>query len=132
SMAGALESLRRALTHPRLIHWSPDTGQTQIMEELGFLLPKQVILESLPSLPEFLPRASIVKESGGSSVRFIGHFYQEPPRYPRQALKEMAERAIPQWLADTRQPVWNVLAGHVKGMDRDERSRLGLDRDQTY
>ncbi len=132
SVVGALETLRQSLTHPRLIHWSPDTGQTQIMEELGFLLPNQVIQESLPSLPVLLPQEPGLKDGGMPGVGFVGHFYQEPPVYPRVALGAVAEGAIREWLADSGRPLWYVLADHIDGMDRDRRKQLGLDRDQTY
>ncbi|MBZ5676854.1 MAG: glycosyltransferase [Acidobacteriia bacterium] len=132
SAAGAMETLRRSLTDPRLIHWSPDTGQTQIMEELGFLLPGHVIQESLPSLPGFHSPTSSVKEASAPGVAFIGHFYQEPPVYPDVDLEILANGAIREWLLDTKQPLWYVLAGHLDGMDPDQRKQLGLDRDQTY
>jgi len=132
SASGAMETLRRALTHPRLIHWSPDTGQTQIMEELGFLRPDRVIQESLPSLPCFHSPTASVKEASAPGVAFIGHFYQDPPEYPDPALEILATEAIQEWLSDTRQPLWYVLAEHLDGMDPDQRRRLGLDRDHTY
>jgi|GEM_PF-1623136 len=132
SAMGSLETLRRSLTHPRLIHWSPDTGQTQIMEELGFLLPNHVIQESLPSLPGFVPRASGLNDGSTRDVGFIGHFYQEPPAYPHAVLRNLAEGAIQDWLPDSGRPLWYVLAEHLDGMDRDMRKLLGLDRDQTY
>lgn len=132
SAAGALETLRRSLTHPRLIHWSPDTGQTQIMEELGFLLPNHVIQESLPSLPGFLQQESSLKEPSTTRVGFIGHFYQEPPAYPRVALEAVADAAIREWLADRGRPLWYVLTNHIAGMDPDWRKQLSLDQDQSY
>jgi hypothetical protein len=98
SAAGAHETLRKSLTHPRLIHWSPDTGQTQIMEELGFLLPDHVIQESLPSLPGFLPQESSLNEAGTPGVGFIGHFYQESPAYPHVGLRTLVEGVIQEWL----------------------------------
>ena len=132
SATGSLETLRRSLTHPRLIHWSPDTGQTQIMEELGFLRPGHVVQESLPSLPGFFPQGASLHDGSTPSVGFIGHFYQEPPEYPRVALGAVADGTIQEWLADSGRPLWYVLADHMDGMDRDKRKLLGLDRDQTY
>ena len=132
SAAGAHETLRQSLTHPRLIHWSPDTGQTQIMEELGFLLPGHVVQESLPSLPGFLPQESSLQDGSTPSVGFIGHFYQEPPVYPHVGSRTLAEEVIQEWLSDSGRPLWYVLAEHLDGMDRDMRKQLALYRDQTY
>ena len=134
SASGALEALRQTLTHPRLIHWSPDTGQTQIMTELGLLLPNRVIQESLPSLPGFVPQATRpnLGESGTPSVGFVGHFYQEPPAYPRIELRNLADGVIQEWLPDSGRPLWRLLGEHLDSMDRDTRKQLGLDRDQTY
>ena len=56
SVAGALGTLRRALSNPLIVHWSRDSGQTRIMRELGFVRPDQVVQTGTPALPEFLPR----------------------------------------------------------------------------
>ena len=129
SAAGARQTLRQTLTDPRLIHWSPDTGQTQIMEELGFLLPKQVIQESLPSLPGFVPQAA---RSNLNTVGFIGHLYQEPFAYPDVRLAALAEGAIQESLADGRRPLWYLLMDRISRMDPDLRKQLALHEDQTY
>ena len=134
SVAGASETLRRSLTHPLLIHWSPDTGQTQIMEELGFLQPNHVIQESLPSLPSMLPRGtrpSLTKDRT-TSVGFIGHFYQEAPAYQDGELGDLAEAIIQRWIPVSGQPLWYALADHLAGVDPDLRTRLALDPDQTF
>jgi Glycosyl transferases group 1 len=132
SAAGAHETLRQALTHPRLMHWSPDTGQTKIMEELGFLLPDHVIQESLPSLPGFLPQEASLNDGGTPKVGFIGHFYQEPPAYPHVGLRTLAEEVIQEWLTESGRPLWYVLADYLAGMDPDLRKWFALHEDQTY
>jgi len=131
SSSGALETLRRSLTHPRLIHWSPDTGQAQIMEELAFLRPDCLIQEPLPSLPGFSQPGPGTNAGNAAGPGFIGHFYQKPPAYPIEALGAIADEAIREWLADTGRPLWHVLAGHIARMDPERRARLCLDRDQT-
>jgi hypothetical protein len=134
SVSGALETLRRSLTHPLLIHWSPDTGQTQLMDGLGFLLKNRVIQESLPALPGLLPQAvpSALNGSGAPSVGFVGHFYQDPPSYVDPALEALALRAIETWMPAAEGPLWNVLAEQIAGMDPELRERLALHPDQTY
>lgn len=134
SVAGACETLRRSLTHPLLIHWSPDTGQTQIMEEFGFLQANPVIQESLPSLPFLLPRGTQPNRTEGRTTRavFIGHFYQEAPAYQAGELGILAEGIIRQWIPVSRQPLWYVLADHLAGVDPALRKRLALDPDQTF
>ena len=129
SVAGARETLIRSLTHPRLIHWSPDTGQTQIMKELGFLHPDHVIEESLPTLPGFHPQATTRNQPG---VAFVGHFYQDPRDYPDPALKSLAENAIRTWLPAPSHPLWYVLLDHIGALDPDLRQRLALHADQSY
>jgi hypothetical protein len=130
SVAGALDALRQSLAHPRLIHWSPDTGQTQLMEELGFLLPEHVIQEPLPSLPGFVPQDGL--EGGAPGVGFVGHFYQESIAYPHAGLKSLAEQVIQAWISDSSQPLWYVLAKYLDGMDPELRKRFSLHQDQTY
>ena len=131
SASAARETLRRILTHPRLIHWSPDTGQTRLMEELGFLLPSHVIQEPLPSLPGFL-RDVPQGGAGDRRVGFIGHFYQSPAEYSHDALGALAQTVIREWLAGKSTPHWHLLADHVSRMDSDLRRRLALDPDQSY
>ncbi len=134
SLPGATDTLRRFLTHPLLIHWSPDTGQTQIMDDLGFLLPQRVIQESLPSLPGFLAEGtrSTLAECPTSRVGFIGHFYQEPPCYPHMALEALAQEVIQEWIPGGGRPLWHRLADHIASLDVDLVTRLALDRDQTH
>jgi hypothetical protein len=102
------------------------------MTELGLLLPNRLIQESLPSLPEFVPRAPALHDGSTRSVGFIGHFYQEPPGYPHVELRNLARRVIQEWLPDSGRPLWYLLTEHLDGMDRDLRKRLGLYPDQTY
>jgi len=129
SVVGAREKLIRSLTHPRLMHWSPDTGQTQIMKELGFLLPDHVIEESLPTLPGFHPQATAQNQPG---VAFLGHFYQDPRNYPDPALKALAENAIQTWLREPSRPLWYVLLDRIGALDPDLQMRLALHADQSY
>jgi hypothetical protein len=130
SSSGAYQMLLRSLTHPRLLHWSPDTGQTQIMRELGFLTPNRVIQESLPSLPGFFTNAT--PSAHAPSVGFVGHFYQEPSGHPDPALEALADRVIQTWIPKISQPLWYLLADHTAAMDPDLRKRLALHLDQTY
>jgi hypothetical protein len=132
SAVGARETLRRSLTHPRLIHWSPDTGQTQVMEELGFLPPNRVIQESLPSLPGFVLQKSSQVDRGAPAVGFIGHLYQEPYAYPHVGLTALAAGAIQELLADSRRPLWYLLMDRISHMDPDLRKWFALHEDQTY
>ena len=132
SVAGAREALRRSLTHPRLIHWSPDTGQTGIMEELGFLLPNHVIQESLPLLSGMLPAAAPSDLNGSSaSVGFLGHFYKEQA-CANPALEALVHSVIHQWITASGRPLWRRLAEHLASMDPISRRRWALDPDQTY
>ena len=130
---GAREHLRRVLTHPRLIHWSRDSGQIRIMKELGFLLPDRVIHELTPSLPGFVPREEATLELG---VGFIGHLYQTPPAYTHPALATLARHAIAEWLDSsptsfTATSLWDVLIRQISAVRPRLRERLGLDPDNT-
>ncbi len=127
SKAGAMKTLRRALRHPCLIHWSPDSGQTQVMQELGLALPNRVIQEPLPAPPI---SASPVEPSPG--VGFVGHFYQEERGASDPRLRDVAKRAISEWLKDCEQPLWRRLLEQAGGMSRAERKKCALDFDQTY
>jgi len=134
SRSGALETLRRVLTHPRLIHWSRDTGQTQIMKDLGFLLPTHVIHEMPPALPGFLPQRTQAgfPDRRAPSVSFVGRFYQERANYPHPALADLAEETIRTWINVFGQSLWEVLGRQITHMPAGLRQQLSLDPDQTY
>jgi hypothetical protein len=125
SSAGALQALRRALTHPRLIHWSRDTGQSAIMRELGLLRADRVIYEASPTLPGFSPGAPPTVPGAA----FIGHFYHADDPEPEYA--DLTRDTIDAWLGSGGRPVWDVLVERIDGMEEERRQRLALDLDQT-
>ena len=129
SAAGAMERLAQALAHPRLIHWSPDTYQTGLMQRLGLAGPNPVIQESLPSLPGFAPHADAQSAPGAA---FVGHFYQGVAKYPDPLLSRLADDFIGRWLAAANEPAWDVLAECAGALDPKVRKRLAMDLDQTY
>ena len=121
SRAGALETLRRILTHPRLIHWSRDTGQTRIMQDLGLLLPDRIIQENSPALPGFLAPQASAAQPGAA---FIGHLYQEAPDYPDPALAALAESSINVWLGQEDAPLWDILARRIAAIPKPYANNL--------
>jgi hypothetical protein len=73
SRGGAEQTLRRVLTHERLVHWSRDSGQTRIMRELGYARAGRVIQAgAVLALPVTAPAAPA---PGGLDVAFVGHVY---------------------------------------------------------
>ncbi len=133
SLPGALPRLRRALAHPRLIHWSRDDGQTAIMTELGLLPPGRPIFELPPALPDFELHGRMAATEGDvlESVAFIGHFYQEPATRPACPSTALARRAIADWQADGGS-LWNSLSGAIAALAPSERAGLALEHDQSF
>jgi hypothetical protein len=127
SRRGALASLRRTLTDPRLIHWSPDTGQTALMLRLG-LLVRPPIEEPLPTLPGFT-RSTSAQESG---VGFVGHFYQDPEPLPHPTLETLAANTIDAWTAAPTQSLWDLLDQNIQALPAHLRSSNALNPDETY
>ena len=84
SNSGAMSTLRDILTHPRLIHWSRDSGQTKIMRGLGLLRENRLIEEMPPSLPGFSPAARL----NGSRNGWAAH------KLARQGLKRATSRGL--------------------------------------
>ncbi len=125
SRAGALEALQRIFTHPRLIHWSRDTGQTRVMRDLGFVRPNRVIQQVQSTLPGFDPPEPDAAQNG---VSFVGHFYQEKSTDPNG----LAEQTSQSWVEAFDRPLWDVLADQIAELSEDARKQLALDRDQTY
>jgi len=103
----ALRQLSASLAHPRLIHWSPDSGQTRLMRALSLTGACPIIHEGLPVLPGFAPDASAAVKPG---IGFVGHVYQEAVQYSSPALENVAANCIRQWLNSDGQPFWHFLA----------------------
>ncbi len=129
STAGASETLRRVLEHPRMLHWSRDTGQARIMSELGFLRPDRIIHEPSPCLPGFFPQEA----SRLAGVGFVGHFYQqEAEPYAHHDLAELERQTIAQWLDAPGRSLWDVLNECVASLEEGQRRELALEPEQTY
>lgn len=129
SRPGALGALRRALAHPRVVHWSRDSGQTRIMTDLGLALPGQVLHEGAPSLPGFVPEPEHTADAG---VGFVGHLYQDEPEPPERALADLSGTAIEEWQLGPGQALWDVLSRQIAALPPQARQSLALDPDQTY
>lgn len=134
STGGAIHALRRVLAHPRLIHWSRDSGQARIMRELGFLDPDRLITEMPPALPGFerVQAASTVPCDHEADVAFVGRVYQDMPAQPDPALAALADEVVGESAAACTTPFWYILRDHIEAMPTDVRARLALDRDQRY
>jgi hypothetical protein len=134
SARGGIDALRRVLTHPRLIHWSRDSGQTRIMRELGFLLLNHLIEEMPPALPGFerVETVSPAHDADTPNVAFIGHVYQEPRSHPCPPLSALAADTIHAFTTSCRTPFWHLLRDRIGAMPADLREQLALDADQTY
>lgn len=129
SRAGTLATLRRALAHPRVLHWSRDSGQTRLMREFGLLSEAPPISEMTPVLPG---RPDPAHAPGPSAdVAFIGHFYHEPGPQQHPALAQLADEAIGTWL-QRGGALWDVLADGIAHLAPAQRGELALDSDQTF
>jgi hypothetical protein len=121
SRPGALAALRRELCHPRLIHWSRDSGQTRVMRELGFLSAGRVLTEASPILPGFSPDPDMTPIE---QAVFLGHLNEHPRPWSDAYLATLADEIVEESLRDLDQPIWDILF-------RRTASRPELDPDQT-
>jgi hypothetical protein len=131
SAGGALQTLRAVLAHPRLVHWSRDTGQTAIMRELGLLPPHPLVTELPPMLPGF-ERVLAPTHEHHPSVAFIGHLYQQPVEHPHAALAALAEEATLAHVRTPREPLWGVLRRLIAALPAADATLLSLDADRTF
>ncbi len=129
STPGALHRLRQALAHPRLVHWSRDSGQVAIMDSLGLLPATRPLLEISPSLPGLW--AAPADRATHDGVAFVGHLYQKPSEPRPPALAALATRAVRTWLKDGG-GLWDVLGVEIAALPEATRRELALDRDQTF
>ncbi len=121
SRPGALAALRRELCHPRLIHWSRDSGQARVMRELGFLSAGRILTEASPILPGFRPEPDTTPIE---QAVFLGHLNDHPRPWSDAYLGRLANEIVEESLCDLDQPVWDILL-------RRTASRPELDPDQT-
>jgi hypothetical protein len=122
SRPGALGALRRELCHPRLIHWSRDSGQTRVMRDLGFLSDGKVLTEISPFLPGFMPDPDTKPLE---DAVFIGHLNHDPRPWPDPSFAALAREIIDESLHDFERPIWDILV-------RRAASRPELDPDKTF
>ncbi|HLG44597.1 MAG TPA: glycosyltransferase [Reyranella sp.] len=121
SRPGALAALRRELRHPRLIHWSRDSGQTRVMQDLGFLSAGKVLTEPTPILPGFSPEPDATPIE---QAVFVGHLNDHPYPWSDAFLAALSDEIVEESLRDLDRPIWDTLLR--KTADRPE-----LDPDQT-
>jgi hypothetical protein len=130
SRTGTLAPLREALAHPRLIHWSRDSGQSALMRKLGFLPPAEPLfhispaLRGIPEDPGDLPRPA-------TDVSFVGHVSQAPASHPHPALATLARESIDAWLAEGG-ALWDILSARIAALSPAVRQELALDSDQSF
>ena len=122
SRPGILAALQRELRHPRLIHWSRDSGQTRVMRDLGFLSAGTVLTEISPILPGFAPDPDIVP---AEDVAFIGHLNYDPRPWPDPRFAALSREIVEESLRDPDRPIWDILL-------RETGSQPELDPDQKF
>lgn len=104
---GARAALRRELAHPRLIHWSRDSGQTRLMCDLGFLPAGRVIAEPSPILPGFTPDKDA--PAPREDVAFVGHLPHNPRPWPEPGEATLAKEIVAEILQAPDKPAWDIL-----------------------
>ena len=122
SRPGVLGALRRELGHPRLIHWSRDSGQARVMRDLGFLSGGTVLTEVSPILPGFAPGPDITPVENAA---FIGHLNYDSRPWPDPSFAALSREIVEESLLDLDQPIWDILL-------RRKASRPELDPDRSF
>jgi len=131
SKAGAGAALRRAFTHPRLLHCARDSGQVRIMRELGLVAGGAVVHLPAQAFPDFAPPREPFAAAGAPAVCFIGHIYNEAPA-PLPELEALEERILQHWSESRGTPLWDVANRCIAALPSAARASLALDRDQTF
>jgi len=103
----ARAALQRELGHPRLIHWSRDSGQTRLTQDLGFLPAAKVIAEPTPTLPGFVPDDDA--PAPREDVAFVGHLNHTPPPWPDPILAPLAQEIVEEILQTPGKTAWDIL-----------------------
>jgi hypothetical protein len=123
SRPGVLDALRRELHHPRLIHWSRDSGQTRVMRDLGLLSSGTALSEPSPILPGFTPDPDAPPPR--ENATFIGNLNHDPRPWPNPSFATLAGEIVEESLRDLDRPMWDVLL-------RKTASWPELDPDQSF
>ncbi len=130
SHPGALARLRRVLAHPRMIHWSRDSGQTVLMRQLDLVDSRRVIGAMPPTLPPFIRERDA--QTATEDVAFVGFVHQSLPEWPDAGLTALGNEVTNDWLTDFDPPLWHSLTRRMAERSPARRERLALDPDQTY
>ena len=129
SRTGALAELHRVLDHPRLIHWSRDSGQSRIMTELGLAAPERIVHAPTPALAPFLGHSA---PSGAAGVGFVGHLYQAQVPSRGACLDELAQGAASAWSEGAVPSLWHALTSRIDALPPGVRAQLRVSRDETF
>lgn len=113
---GAMVALRRELAHPRLVHWSRDSGQTCVMRDLGLLPAGNVIAEPSPVLPGFVPDKEAPPPC--EDVAFVGHLHRHARSWPDQDLATLAQEIAEEIRQDPDIPAWSILLRKTAAIPR--------------
>ena len=119
SRPGVLGALQRELCHPRLIHWSRDSGQTRVMRDMGLLSTGKVLTEITPIVPGFLPAPDTTP---AEDAVFIGHLNDDPRPWPDPRFAALSREIVEESLRDPDRPIWDILlrkTGSWRELDPD-------------
>jgi hypothetical protein len=119
SRPGVLAALRRELHHPRLIHWSRDSGQIRVMRDMGLLSTGKVLTEITPIVPSFTPAPDMTP---AEDAVFIGHLNDDPRPWPDPRFAALSREIVDGSLRDPDRPIWDILlrkAGSQPELDPD-------------
>jgi hypothetical protein len=138
STNGAIAKLRAIVNNPLFHHLPLDTGEVEVMLDLGILSKPPLMISPAMTQPPFVRygRDNPAPVSHVDGVAFAGNIYAERiksfPFRKIASLEKLCATMLKDKLGDFSRPLWDIFYDQVTALDRDERKKLALDPDQTF
>jgi Glycosyl transferases group 1 len=135
---GCIERLRRALSHPLFVHYSPDKGHIEAMDALGILDAARVRSFVHFAFPVYTREGHDRAATGSLTPRlaFAGNVYLEGSRklpYRDNAiLAGIESRMLEAKRANITASFWHLVLAELERYDRRTLKKLALQPDSTF
>ena len=138
SSGGCIRRLKQSLNHSLYIHYSPDRGHIDALDQLGIIDRAKVRFFLQPAYPNFVrygyrtPPANAYR----TRVGFAGNVYvkgaQSLPFRSEKALAELEARVLMAKKNRLTDCLWDLITAEINKLDKPSRKRLRLEPNHSF
>ena len=136
SEKGALDTLKELFSHPRAVHFFPDTGHAEVLGELGMGSFDETAWYVQEVAKPFVRSGSERPDKYHEDVAFFGNLYlatsKAIPYSDAVGIAELRDKVRTACAANWSLSAFQAYSDAIADLDPDIRSSLRLDRDQSF